>query len=107
MASFRNHGSHFEKAKTAFEEGAADDEPADDSAQHDEAHFNGGDSGNGKMEMEIRKNEIAWQLWAFEGRKVMHEFLLELNSFLYCKFYMTAMLVYVGQTHAAILQFVY
>ncbi|KIM49920.1 hypothetical protein M413DRAFT_408326 [Hebeloma cylindrosporum] len=30
-----NHGSHFEKAKTAFEEGAADDEPIDDSARND------------------------------------------------------------------------
>jgi len=43
----RNHGSHFEKAKTAFEEGAANDEPADDVVDQ-EKHSSDNESGNEK-----------------------------------------------------------
>ena len=49
--SYRNHGSHFEKAKTAFEEGAANEGPIlDDSA---ERVFSDTDSGNEKKGSEF------------------------------------------------------
>jgi SHS family lactate transporter-like MFS transporter len=43
-----NHGSHFEKAKTAFEEGAANDEPVTDDVVHQEKHSSDNESGNEK-----------------------------------------------------------
>lgn len=45
---YRNHGSHFEKAKTAFEEGAANDEPVADDAVDQEKHSSDNESGNEK-----------------------------------------------------------
>ena len=45
---YRNHGSHFEKAKTAFEEGAANDEPVADDVVDQEKHSSDNESGNEK-----------------------------------------------------------
>jgi len=52
--SYRNHGSHFEKAKAAFEEGAANEEPIlDDSA---EKVFSDTDSAKEKRESVFVEN---------------------------------------------------
>jgi hypothetical protein len=45
---YRNHGSHFEKAKTAFEEGAANDEPVTDDVVDQEKHSSDNESRNEK-----------------------------------------------------------
>jgi len=44
----RNHGSHFEKAKTAFEEGAANEQPIADESVEQEKRSSDNESGNEK-----------------------------------------------------------
>jgi hypothetical protein len=48
MGLNRKHGSHFEKAKAAFEEGAADDDPILDDLVGQEKHSSDNESGNEK-----------------------------------------------------------
>jgi len=45
---YRNHGSHFEKAKAAFEEGAANEEPIVDEPVEQEERSSDNESGNEK-----------------------------------------------------------
>lgn len=48
MGLCRHHGSHFEKAKAGFEEGAANDEPVVNDSVGEEKQSSDNESGNEK-----------------------------------------------------------